>query len=94
MAVTTEEEGEKGRKEMSYLMIFFNHHLHQLLTMATKGKGKGEDSPAPNQCDHDALTKTSDSLGGERDSKKKGEGEETITMLCVVMFFNHHLHHL
>jgi hypothetical protein len=79
---------------MSFLMIFFNHHLHQLLTMATKVKGKGEESHGPHQRNHNALTKTVDGLRGERDSQRKGEGEDTTKMLCVEMFFNHHLYHL
>ncbi len=47
--------------------------------MATKGKGKGEESPMPHQLDYDVLMKMADGLGWERDSQRKGEGEETQT---------------
>jgi hypothetical protein len=45
------------------------------------------------------MTEMVDGLGGEKDSKRKGEGEETTTMLClvmlcVVMLFRKHCHHL
>ena len=50
--------------------------------MATMGEGKGEESPAPHQRYHGAMTKTADGFGGERDSQIKWEGEETTTMLC------------